>query len=272
MQALTLEVMLRVVFGSSDPVLREAIRDALALARSAPRLVAMSLGGSAAFGRAVRAVDEVLYAAIDAAAARVDGAARAEEGAALAPLVDELLAAASSREEVRDQLVTLLAAGHETTATALAWAFERLGRHPEVVARLHDRAYREAVVKEVLRVRPVLSVAPRRVLQPFAVAGFTLEPGVQVAPCIHLAHRRADSWGDPLAFRPERWFEPTPSYAWIPFGGGTRRCLGASFALMEMEAVLEEASRAGAFTSERERVRRRAVTLSPARGGRVRLQ
>jgi cytochrome P450 len=187
--------------------------------------------------------------------------------------MDELLAVSSSREEVRDQLVTLLAAGHETTATALAWAFERLGRHPRAVANLGDAAYREAVVKEVLRVRPVLSIAPRKLAQPFEVTGTTLPAGVHVAACIYLAHRREDTWGDPHAFRPERWLDgdPPPSYAWIPFGGGTRRCLGASFALMEMEAVLDEAARLGTFTSTPERVRRRAVTLSPARGGEVRV-
>ena len=278
MQALTLEVMLRVVFGSGDPRLRDAIQCALALTRSAPRLVAMSLGARSGFGAAVRAVDDVLYEAI--AARRADDAARGADDDARggahdreggAPIVDDLLAASPSDAEVRDQLVTLLAAGHETTATALAWAFERLGRHPDVVARLPEREYREMVVNEVLRVRPVLSVAPRKLAAPFEVGGWTLPPGVHVAACIYLAHRRADTWGDPHAFRPERWAHPPPSYAFIPFGGGTRRCLGAAFALMEMEAVLDEAARAGAFKSEPERVRRRAVTLSPARGGRIRL-
>jgi cytochrome P450 family 135 len=140
---------------------------------------------------------------------------------------------------------------------------------------MEDRAHREAVAKEVLRIRPVLSIAPRRVAEPFTVAGATLEPGVDVAACLYLTHRRADVWGDPLAFRPERFLEQPgpPPYAWVPFGGGTRRCLGAPFALMELEAVLDEAVRAGRLTADGppERVRRRAVTLAPARGGRVRL-
>lgn len=259
MQALTLEVMLRVVFGSTDARLRAAITRALALTRSAPRLVAMSLGARRPFERAVAAVDEVLDETID----------RAQSG-----LVTELRAASESRQEVRDQLVTLLAAGHETTATALAWAFERLGRRPDVVARLaDDDAYREAVVKEVLRIRPVLSIAPRTLAAPFEVAGRTLPAGVQVAPCIYLTHRREDVWGDPLAFRPERFLDARPpAYAWIPFGGGVRRCVGASFALMEMETVLQEAARAGRLepAGPPERVRRRAVTLAPAAGGRVR--
>ena len=263
MQALTLEVMLRVVFGSDEPRLRAAIASALALTRSAPRLIAMSLGARRGFERAVAAVDAELYALIDRGP-------RDE-----AALLTDLRAAASSREEVRDMLVTLLAAGHETTATALSWAFERLAHHPRVVGRLRDGepAYREAVAKEVLRIRPVLSVAPRKLAAPFTVAGCTLPAGVHVAPCLYLTHRRADVWGDPHAFRPERFLGgEVGSYAWIPFGGGVRRCLGAPFALMEMEAVLEQAARLGRLSAGRpERVRRRAVTLSPAAGGVVRV-
>ena len=259
MQDLTLEVMLRVVFGSTEPRLRAAITSALQLTRSAPRLVAMSLGARRGFERAIERVDAVLYDVIETASGG---------------LLDELKAASDSPREVRDQLVTLLAAGHETTATALAWAFERLARHPEVVGRLGDRAYRDATVREVLRVRPVLSIAPRTLAAPFDVAGWTLPAGVQVAPCIYLTHRRPDVWGDPLVFRPERFLtaERPSGYAWIPFGGGTRRCIGAAFALMEMEAVLDEAARAGWLepVGPPERVRRRAVTLSPARGGEIR--
>ena len=259
-QQLTLEVMLRVVFGSTDPRLRAAITDALALTRSASLLIAMALGARRPFERAVARVDAVLYEAIETSSTG---------------LVQELKAASTGAQEVRDQLVTLLAAGHETTATALGWAFERLSRRAQVVARLaEDGAYRDAVVKEVLRVRPVLSVAPRTLTAPFAVAGITLPAGVQVAPCIYLTHRRDDVWGDPLAFRPERFLgDAQPStYAWIPFGGGVRRCAGAAFALMEMETVLQEAARAGRLEpgGPPERIRRRSVTLAPARGGRVR--
>jgi cytochrome P450 len=258
MQELTLEVMLRVVFGSDEPRLRRAITDALALTRSAPLLVAMSLGWTGPFARRVAAFDAVLYDLIE----------RAEGG-----LVSELKAVSSSPQEVRDQLVTLLAAGHETTATALAWGFERLARRPDVVDRLGDDAYRAATVKEILRARPVLSVAPRTLAEPFDVAGTTLPAGVQVAPCIYLTHRREDVWGDPLVFRPERFLSSdVPAYAWIPFGGGIRRCLGAAFAQMEMDVVLAEAARLGRFepVGRPERVRRRAVTLAPANGGRIR--
>ena len=286
MQALTLEVMLRVVFGDERPSLRAAIEGALALVRSAPRLVAMSvLGRDGRFRRAVERVDEEVYALI--------GARR--RGAAGGPaLVDELLAAEPSDAAVRDHLVTLLAAGHETTATALAWAFERLARDPALLAELRagprsggspatpsegpDEELLEATVKEVLRIRPVLSVAPREVVAPFALAGgATVPPGAQVAACIYLAHRRRASFPpDPLAFRPRRWLEgpKPPPYAFIPFGGGPRRCLGAAFAQMEMREVLRAAVARMELAPPRrpargERVRRRAVSLTPARGGRV---
>jgi cytochrome P450 family 135 len=266
MQALTLEVILRVVFGSTEPKLRAAITDALALTRSAPRLIAMSLGAQRGFRRAIERVDRELYALIDRGQQHPDA------------LLHELVAAGGSRAEVRDQLVTLLAAGHETTATGLAWAFERLARHPEVVERLGDgdAAYREAVAKEVLRARPILSVAPRKLAAPMTLGGHELPAGVHVAPCLYLTHRRVDVWGDPLVFRPERFLDgPVAPYAWIPFGGGVRRCLGAPFALMEIEVVLEQAARLGrltAATERPERMRRRAVTLAPARGGRVRVK
>jgi cytochrome P450 len=265
MQALTLDIMLRLVFGSADERLRTAIDRALVLTRSAPRLVAMSLGAGGPFRRAVAEVDRLLYELIDRGPQSADA------------ILADLLATSSTPQEVRDQLVTLLAAGHETTATALAWGFERLGRRPDVVARLEDDAFREAVAKELLRVRPVLSVAERKLAAPFELAGRTLPAGVNVAACLYLTHRRADVWGDPHAFRPERFLDgreaQLPPYAWIPFGGGVRRCLGAPFALMELETVLAEAARAGRLSAPgpSERVRRRAVTLSPARGGRVRL-
>jgi cytochrome P450 len=267
MQALTLEIMVRVVFGSESRALHDAIAYALGLARSAPRLVAMALvqkdvGPYRTFHRAVRRVDALILDLVeqpsppDSVLALLKEA-RHEDGSPPHP------------RELRDQLVTLLAAGHETTAAALAWAFERRARTPG--ARLHDDAYREAFVKEVLRVRPVLSVAPREVMRPFAVAGTTLPPGVQVAASIYLAHRRPESWGDPLAFRPERWLEgDAPPYSFIPFGGGVRRCVGAAFAAMEMGEVLRVAAEHDLFAPARgERVIRRGVSLTPARGGTV---
>jgi cytochrome P450 len=271
MQTLTLEVILRVVFGTGDPELRDAIRRTLDMTTSMPRLVAMSLvqrpiGPWATFMRAVRRLDALLYERIDA---------HADDGSVLAVLRSARHEDGSppTREELRDQLVTLLAAGHETTAGALAWALERLARHPDVLARARDEDYLEAVIKEVLRVRPVLSIVGRKTLQPFAVGGWTIPAGIHVVPCIYLTHRRADLWDDPTAFRPERFLDGAPEpYAFIPFGGGRRRCLGAAFATLEMREVLRALAARFALAPERaegERMRRRSITLTPARGGYV---
>jgi cytochrome P450 len=266
MHVLTLEVILRVVFGAPDARLHAAIRSALDMAGSLPRLVALSLAprGSrpwASFERAVARVDRLLYERIGTPA---------PEGSMLAALQSTT----PKREELRDQLVTLLAAGHETTATALAWALERLARHPHVQERMRDGgdAYLDAVVKEVLRVRPVLSIAPRKVAAPFDLAGYTLPPGVHVAPCLYLAHRRPELWPEPTAFRPERFLDGAPEpYTWLPFGGGVRRCAGAAFATLEMREVLRAVAARWSLraSGSGERARRRSVTLAPAGGGYV---
>jgi cytochrome P450 len=273
MQELTLDVILRVVLGAPDPRLRAAIRAALDMTTSLPRLIALSFAprGSAPwrpFMSAVARVDALLREAIRA---------RAAGGASgpAPPVIDELIAAGASEDELRDQVVTLLAAGHETTAGSLAWACERLARHPHVVTRLREDGdeYLEATVKEVLRVRPVLSITPRKVVQPFTVGDWTLPPGVHVTPCLYLAHRRPELWPDPTAFRPERFLEGAPApYAWLPFGGGVRRCAGAAFATMELHEVLRAVVRRFDLRPDRpdgERMRRRGVTLTPARGGRI---
>jgi cytochrome P450 len=181
-----------------------------------------------------------------------------------------------SESEIRDELLTLLVAGHETTATALSWALERLARHPRSWERLRtgDEDYLDAVVKETLRLRPVLPIVLRKLQQPMEIGGFELPAGVSVAPCIHLVHRRPDVYPDPHAFRPERFLErPAGTYTWIPFGGGVRRCLGASFALLEMKLVLRAVAagieRLGPDRPESEPVSRRAITLVPGRDARV---
>jgi cytochrome P450 len=263
MQRLTLEVIQRVVFGSRDDELRDALRTALDMTSSTPKLIAMSLTGpTPAFTRAVERVDALVYARI----------ARARQTAGDGgSILDLLVATEASDRELRDQLVTLLAAGHETTATALAWALERLARHPHALAQCQDDAYLDATVKEVLRVRPVLSITSRKTLQPWEVGGYTLPSGVYVSPCLYLAHRRPELWPDPTSFRPERFLEGQPEpYSWVPFGGGTRRCLGASFASLEMREVLRAVASRFTLKPDRvqgERMRRRSVTLAPARGG-----
>jgi cytochrome P450 len=180
-----------------------------------------------------------------------------------------------SDQELRDELMTLLVAGHETTATSLSWALERLVRHPDKMERLRagEDEYVDAVAKEALRLRPVIPIVVRRLTEPFEVGGYTLPAGVTVAPCIYLVHRRADVYPDPYAFRPERFLEqPAGTYTWIPFGGGVRRCIGGSFAVLEMKTVLSAIAERVWLTpadAESERVVRRAITLTPNRGAEV---
>ena len=186
-----------------------------------------------------------------------------------------------SDQELRDQLVTLLLAGHETTATALAWTADLLVRHPDVLRRLTAEidsddgdAYLRAVIRESLRLRPVVPLAGRRLNTELRVNGYTLPPGTDVTPAIWLTHTRADLYPEPFAFRPERFLDnPPTTYGWVPFGGGVRRCLGAAFAEFEMRVVLTEMLRRrtleGAMQGA-ESVTRRNVTFSPKHGTRVR--
>jgi cytochrome P450 len=284
-QAITLEVIMRAVFGLGEEEtavarLREPLRRMLDWAGNpAALLVVAAVGPDHPFVRRVLArrslepVDRELYALIAARRAAPDLAerddilstllmARGEDGE---PMTDV---------ELRDELLTLLLAGHETTATSLAWAVERLVRHPGGLERLaDDREYADAVVKEVLRLRPVVAIVLRRLREPLEVAGRELPAGTTVAPCILLVHRREDVYRDPETFRPERFLErPAGTYTWIPFGGGVRRCLGAAFAQIEMQVVLQTLAQSVRLEAvgDAEGARRRGVTLMPARGGEVR--
>jgi cytochrome P450 len=181
--------------------------------------------------------------------------------------------------EIRDQLMTLLLAGHETTATGLAWTFDLLLRHPHVLQRLgtgDDDAYLRAVVAESLRLRPVVPLAGRRLSEELRLNGHVLPPGTDVTPAIWLAHTRPDRYPEPYAFRPERFLADAPAtYAWIPFGGGVRRCIGAAFAEMEMRIALQAIAQGvdlEAVDAQPERVARRAITFTPHRGGEVRIR
>ena len=283
MQAITLEVILRVVFGMDrGPALtnlREQIKRLLDVTTKPWALVPplrRNLGAWSPWARflAVReAVDKALYDEISrrrddpALSDRTDifsllMQARDEEGE---PLTDQ---------ELRDELVTLLVAGHETTATGLAWAFERLVRHPGGMEQLADPDYAEAVTHETLRLRPPIPIVARRVVgEPFELAGFEIPVGKMIAPCIYLVHRRADLYPDPYAFRPERFLDASPeTYSWLPFGGGMRRCIGASFAVLEMSTVLRTVAdrvKLSPSGDGPELIRRRAIVLAPSRGGEV---
>jgi len=280
---LTLEIILRVIFGARDKRevarLRHAIESALADVRSLPRMLAMALvqrdlGPRSPWGRFRLAVERFDALLLETVARR-----RAEPvGDAVLDLLleqrDEHGDPPSDRH-VRDQLVALLMGGHDTSAATLAWAFERLARHPAVHARLRDGdpEYLEAVVKEILRIRPALTIAPRLLLEPVEIAGRRLPAGVQVAACLWLALRRADLWPQAAAFRPERWLDgPQPNpLSWIPYGGGVRRCAGAPFAEMELREVLRVAAglRLRPVRPEPERARRSLLVVVPERGGEV---
>ncbi len=141
--------------------------------------------------------------------------------------------------EIRDQLLTLLAAGHETTASTLAWAVERIRRNPETQDRLTDPAYRTAFIREVQRQRPVIAFSARTTREPYPLGDHVLPPDVRIGLAASLTHFDPDLFPEPNRFRPERFLDIKPdTYSWIPFGGGVRRCIGAAFAHMEMDVVL----------------------------------
>jgi cytochrome P450 len=182
-----------------------------------------------------------------------------------------------SEGALRDELVTLLTDG--PTSTSLAWAFDRLLREPDKLERARadardgDGAYLDAIVKETLRLRTPIPIVVRRLMAPMEVAGYKLPAGTVVAPCVHLIHRNAGIYPEPERFRPERFLErPAGTYTWIPFGGGVRRCLAASFAELEMRQVLKEtlgSVRLRTFDTQSERVRKAAISFSPSRSALV---
>ncbi len=282
MQAMTLEIILRAVFGVSDGPRLERLRHELRrlldiLTNPLNGVVLMAFGPERigrlrSFRRDLERVNRPIFEEI---AHRRDAADLSERDDIMSLLLQATHEDGSpmSDEELRDELVTLLVAGHETTANALAWAVERLCRHPEKLQRLTDEVcmgengYLEAVVQETLRLRPVISIVNRRLMEPMEIGGRLLPAGVSIVPSIHLVHRRADIYPQPHEFRPERFLEQPPgTYTWIPFGGGVRRCLGAAFAQFEMETVLRELVSRRTLTPSRpksERVYRRAITETP---------
>jgi cytochrome P450 family 135 len=297
MQAITLDVILRAVFGVRDDRRMDLFRERIPpLGETTSVLnwlpfMDRDLGGitpAARFRRALAAVDELIYAEIAERRATSDDdqddvlslllRARHEDGS---PMTDT---------ELRDELMTLLTAGHETTATGLAWAFERLLRTPRVLERLtgslDDDDYLDAVVKETLRVRPVIVDVARQLTRDTEVAGWRLPAGTLVLPAIAVLHARPDLYESPREFRPERFLKGerglagtahsqvrgAESYAWIPFGGGVRRCIGASFAQVEMRTVLREVLRRVRLRAPTQRPERgviRHVTVVPGRGARA---
>jgi cytochrome P450 len=290
MQAVTLEVILQVVFGVSEGPrldrLRELLRNLLTETSSARvqlrTLLLRRVGGASGvwgrFEERMREVDELLYAEIAEHRERDD---LAERGDILSSLILARFAGGEGLDDtdLRDQLMTLLLAGHETTATGLAWAFDLILGHPEVHGRLvetleeGDDAYLKAVITESLRLRPVVPLAGRRLKTPLVTEDLELPEGTDVSPAIWLAHTRPEAYPEPRAFRPERFLDDGPeTYSWIPFGGSVRRCLGGAFAEFEMRVVLREVLTRCALQKASpapERPTRRNVTLSPRDGTRV---
>jgi cytochrome P450 len=288
MQAIAVEVILRAVIGVRDrdrmerlrpllPRVAQASMLALMAETNHPRFAEGRIGARLPWLRARREADALLYEEIAAHRGDPDGrddvlallvAARDENGE---PLSDA---------ELRDQLMTLLIAGQETTATALAWCFERLLRHPAALERLvreidsdEDDAYLGAVINETLRLRPPLDGASRKLSAPVQIGGYLLPAGTIVIASI-VGSQLSDGFSEPEQFRPERFLHQSPSpYTLIPFGGGARRCIGASFAVMEMKTILRTVLgqvELRAPTQKPERaVRTRRPTTYPAKGARA---
>lgn len=299
MQAITLEVILRAVFGVEDrarlarlvEVLEKFMKPPPAIFAFAPVLQKdFAFSPMRIFFRRREAVDRELYALIDERQKHPDEsrtdvlalllAARDEEGKPL------------TRSELRDELVTMLVAGHETTATSLSWTIACLLENPAVLERLEAELagcvqkdgsidvaavvraeYLDAVVKESLRLRPIVPDVVREVRVPFEFAGHKIPVGTFLTPCIHLAHRQPDVYPEPARFRPERFIGVKPDpYRWFPFGGGIRRCIGMAFALYEMKVVLATIlTRTRLRLTRPVKVIRRTLTLAPSRGTEVEL-
>jgi hypothetical protein len=284
MQAITLQVILRTVFGVADHQVDAFSKAITLVAQTGNALIWFPplrrefgrFSPAARFRRVREAADALIHEQIDSRRAlpeeeRGDDvlsvllSARHDDGTPM------------TNEELRDELMTLLGAGHETSATGLSWALERLVRNPAALDRLvadpDDDAYLDAVIKETLRVRPVITDVARKLTRDTDVGGYTVPAGTIVLAVIALAQRSADLWPDPKAFRPERFLEGQPEpYSWIPFGGGVRRCIGAAFAQYEMKVVLRTIMRRARFRRELARSERgvlRHVTVVPARGARV---
>jgi cytochrome P450 len=292
MQAITLEVIMRAVFGVTDRDRLERVaaplRKLLDSMASNRRLFVLQIASSKRDGPLspwrmfrkshLHPADEVLHEEI--AARRAEGAADRDDILTLLLSARDEDGEGLTDSELRDELMTLLLAGHETTATALSWTLERLVRHPDVLSRLTEELragegddYLDATIKEALRLRPVVPAVARYLTEPMELGGRDYPAGVHVTPSIYLTHRNPDIYDRPAEFRPERFLErPAGTYEWIPFGGGTRRCLGATFALFEMKIVLTEILERLDLTTTAdpdEAIGRRAITFAPGRGGRV---
>jgi cytochrome P450 len=288
-QRITLALIMKAVFGVHDERRLARFEDLLEDFSAQVNVVTTlpvlrrNLGRWSPGGRFLRAraaLDRFIYEEITLRRAEIAGeeeerddvlsrllSARDEDGALM------------SDEELRDELVTILAAGHETTATGLAWTVERLLRTPRAMDRLQESIaagedeYLDAAIKEALRMRPVITLSVRKLVEPLSFGGYDLPAGTFVLAAIAALHYREDLFPNPLEFRPERFLDGKPdTYAWVPFGGGVRRCIGAAFAEYEMRVVLRtifERAELSAPDLKPEKVKLRNITLSPGKGTQV---
>jgi cytochrome P450 len=291
LQRLTLEIILRAVFGLEQGRALDDLRDTLtewisfsesplSVLPALQRILGPVHPKLRRFPELMQRTDRLIFALIEERRAADDGAERDDVLAMLLQARHED-GAPMSDQELRDELLTALVAGHETTASQLAWAFERLAREPAVVARLVAELeegasddYLTATVHEILRLRPVLPNAePRLTKRPVTIGGFEYPADVALLASAFLVHHDPDIYPEPYAFRPERFLGVSPgTYTWIPFGGGRRRCLGASFAMQEMKIVLREVLARFELEpggAEPEVTGRRSITYSPSAGATV---
>jgi len=295
-QAITLDIIFRTIFGMEDSPrltkLRDGLVHGLTIGSNPIYLLPLfrrNLGPLTAWreiARMMRESDAILFE--EFARRRADGVSGRDDVLSMLLEARDEDGRGMSDRELRDQMVTLLVAGHETTATALAWVVHRMLEHPEVYARLREEIheaggggpvdadgagrleYLDAVIKETMRLNPIIPFVARLVKQPVEIGGHEIPAGVVVAPCIYLTHRRPDLWPDPLRFNPERFIGTRPNpYAYFPFGGGTRLCLGAAFATYEMKIVMAEIVRRTvlrAAPGHTVRIVRRSITFAPSGG------
>jgi len=297
-QQITLDVIIKTVFGIDDATRMKQLGDQLTeiieLGTRPRALIAVlpALGARlrAQFARKVRKADTLIYDEIRRRRDRGDFSSHTDVMSLLLSATDED-GRPMTDEELRDELVTLLVAGHETTATSLAWTFERVLSHRAVYDRLVEEIrdtvgdqpvgdehlnrlpYLDATVRESLRLRPIIPMVVRRVQVPVSIRGFDVPAGTIVSPNIYLTHRRPDLYPEPNEFRPERFIDVRPKpYHWLPFGGGVRRCLGIAFALYEMKVVMATILAKTDITlapGSSDRMARRGITFSPSDGSRV---
>jgi cytochrome P450 len=293
MQAITLDVIMAGIFGiegrpqrgTPEHRLRQVIRRLVVLSTLPISQVAelLNTGIDEAVGPtkvALGYLDRATYAVIRKRRSAADLEQRTDILSLLLQATDEA-GTPMTDDELRDELLTLVLAGHETTANSLAWTFERLVRNPEAYDRLREAVRAdddsapviEATIHEGMRSRPVIPVIGRRVMVPWQLGDYGVEADTPVLMSILLVHHREDVYPDPFAFKPERFLHRKPgTYEWIPFGGGIRRCLGATLAMAEQRVVLEAVARRTDMVADDpapERAVHRIVTMIPSRGARV---